>query len=64
MDTSHTLYFPQNIANVQPCPFLKKSEGDSLSDCFEERAGWGGGGGCTEANKTSNQISISPILSN
>ena len=52
MDTSHTLYFQQNIANVQPRPSLKKvREGLSLPDCFEGRRGGGGGGGCAQANK-------------
>ena len=63
VDKSRTPYFQQGMASVQPRSFLKKIRGDSLADCFEGRAGWGGGG-CTQANKTSNQISRSPILSN
>ena len=49
VDTSHTLYFQQNIANVQPRPSLKKSERDSLS-LIVLREGEGGRGGA-QANK-------------
>ena len=47
-------------------PFPKKNQRGTLSLIVlrEGPVGGGGGGRCTQANKTSNQISISPILSN
>lgn len=65
LSSGHITYslLPTRHGQCTAPPFpKKKSEGDSFPDCFEGRRG--GGGGCTKANKTNNQISRSPILSN
>ena len=55
---------PTRHGQCTAASFPKKNQRGTLSLIVLREGPVGGGGGCTQANKTSNQISRSPRLSN